>query len=80
LIPIDQKTYLTRDEAAQWLRENYGTGSSARLACLATAGTGPAYRLNGNRAVYEIADLKAWTESRLSKKIHSTSELKRGAA
>src|ERR1700730_17732443 len=66
---------LTRDQAGEFLLERYGNGSRARLAVLAVTGEGPAYRRFNNRAVYEIADLVAWAESRLSEKAKSTSEL-----
>lgn len=70
---------LNRDQAAAFVRERYGHCSRSRLAVMAVTGEGPAYRIFGNRAVYEPADLIAWAEARLSKKTTSTSELK-GAA
>lgn len=76
--PLDN--FLTREQAAEFLRLRYGHGSHSRLAVLAVNGEGPAYRRYGNRAVYTVADLVAWAEARLTPKATSTSEFKKGAA
>lgn len=67
---------LRGDQAACWLRENYGAGSTSALAVFAWNGGGPSYRKYGRTVLYEVADLRTWAESRLSHKTASTSELK----
>lgn len=69
------KTYLRRDKAAQYLQERYGAYTTDTLAKLACVGGGPRYQKLGPYPVYTPQDLDAWAESRMSRPVHSTSEL-----
>lgn len=69
------ESFLRRADAAAYLKEQYGVGTTATLAKLACHGGGPLYRKLGRYPVYAAADLDAWAQSRISKKIGSTSEL-----
>lgn len=67
--------YLTRTEAAAYVRD-HGLPCAARtLAKLATIGGGPEYQRFGARAVYTPAALDAWIASRMSRRVRTTSEL-----
>jgi hypothetical protein len=73
---IEPSGRLSRKEAAQYLKSKHGIrASTATLAKLACIGGGPAFRREGRFPVYEAVDLDEWAEKRLSKKVHSTSEL-----
>jgi len=75
-----EKELLRREEAAKYLRENYGFPCAANyLRYLATQGGGPAFRRIGRWPVYERADLDAWAHQRMTPKVTSTAAL-RGAA
>ncbi|WP_400769402.1 hypothetical protein [Methylosinus sporium] len=67
--------FMRRKDAAIYLRERYGVGSSATLAKLATLGGGPIFRKNGRIPVYLAEDLDAWALAKIGKPIRSTSEL-----
>ncbi len=69
------KTYLRRDKAAQYLQERYGAYTTETLAKLACIGGGPRYQKLGPYPVYTPEDLDAWAQSRMSRPVHSTSEL-----
>jgi len=69
-----QRTYLSRPEAADYVRARGLTVSKTTLQKFATVGGGPVYRRFGSRAVYTMADLDAWIEQKLSGPICSTSE------
>lgn len=67
---------LRRVKAAQYVRESWGIPCEARtLAKLFTVGGGPLARKAGRIPLYEKSDLDAWASSKLTKKVHSTSEL-----
>jgi hypothetical protein len=66
--------YLTRPEAAQYLTERGLPISKLTLQKLATLGGGPPYRIWGNKALHQPADLDAWAEAKLSAPRRSTSE------
>jgi hypothetical protein len=58
--------YLTRPEAAKYIRETYGIKCSAKwLAKLAVTGGGPLYWKNGRAVLYRINSLDAWVHNRL---------------
>lgn len=62
-----ESKFLNREEAAQYLTDCRGLKVSKNtLQKLVTVGGGPAYRRFGKRAVYQIVDLNAWAESKLS--------------
>lgn len=58
--------FLDRREAAQYLTDKGLRFSRTTLQKLVTTGGGPRYRLFGNRAVYDPADLDSWIASKLS--------------
>ena len=61
-----QRTYLSRPEAAEYVRARGLIVSKTTLQKFATVGGGPVYRRFGSRAVYTTADLDAWIEQKLS--------------
>lgn len=66
---------LTRKEAAQYLRNQYGVRISYRYLCkLASVGGGPIYSKSGDSVTYEVADLDAWHQSRTVRSVSNTSE------
>lgn len=75
---MNHSTYLRREQAAAYLKERYGAYTSETLAKLATIGGGPAFVKFGRFPLYKPEDLDAWAEARMSKLVHSTSELTRG--
>ena len=58
--------YLDRAEASAYLVDLGLKTSRTTLQKYASVGGGPTYRRFGHRAVYTIADLKSWAESKLS--------------
>ena len=68
-----QQSYLSRPEAADYIRARGLTVSKNTLQKYATVGGGPVYRRFGSRAVYIPADLDAWIEQKLSPPLTSTS-------
>jgi hypothetical protein len=67
---------LRRAEAAAYIRDRYNLPCEASsLRTLACRGTGPSYRVGGRFPLYDLADLDAWAQSKLSPKVRSTSEL-----
>lgn len=58
-------TYLTRKQAAEFIRERICCGSVALLAKLAREGTGPHFYVAGKSSLYAPDELQAWCESRL---------------
>jgi hypothetical protein len=74
--PTSFSGHMRRAEAARYLREKYGIPCApATLAKYSVSGGGPAYRKAGKFPIYAIEDLNAWAEHRLTKLVHSTSEL-----
>ncbi len=69
------KKYLRRKQAAEYLQERYGAYTNDTLAKLACIGGGPLFKKLGPYPVYTPEDLDAWAESRMSRPVHSTSEL-----
>jgi len=67
------RKYLTRPEAAEYLRELGYPTTKGFLQKLASTGGGPTYRLFGNKALYTPGDLIEWAESRISAPQVSTS-------
>ena len=72
---MDDRPYLRRREAADYLQERYGAYTAETLAKLACVGGGPRFRKMGAFPLYAPADLDNWAESRMSKPVASTSEL-----
>ncbi len=74
--PAAQVRYLRRGEAADYVAKTLGAPCTKNtLAKLATVGGGPAFRKIGPTPLYDPVDLKSWVEARLTKRVHSTSEL-----
>lgn len=71
---MDTPTYLRRHQAADFLQERYGFGTTETLAKLACIGGGPRFRKLGRFPVYTADDLQEWALSRLSGPVGSTSE------
>ncbi len=67
--------YLSRLEAAQYVREEWGFPCSGKwLAKLAVTGGGPVYRKAGRFPIYDPVELDAWAEARISAPHYSTSD------
>lgn len=66
--------FLRRADAAAYLQERYGVGTTGTLAKLAVVGGGPRFRLLGRFPVYTRDDLDAWMNSRLSGPATNTAE------
>ena len=54
--------YLTRREAAQYLKERYKCGSYPWLTRLAAEGTGPRHHRFGRAVLYSESDLEDWAQ------------------
>lgn len=68
---------LRRKEAAAYVEDKHGIPCAPKtLAKYAVIGGGPIFRKAGKTPLYTTGDLDAWAESRLSKPVRSTSELK----
>jgi hypothetical protein len=68
-LPVSEieSIYLTRREAADYLKRRYRQGSKNHLDILAmTPGAGPKYVKNGHIALYTIPDLEDWVACRLT--------------
>lgn len=70
----ENKPYLRRQEAADYLNQQYGLYTRDTLAKLAVSGDGPPYRLLGRFPVYTRDELDAWAEGRLSRPVRSTAD------
>jgi hypothetical protein len=68
---------LRRKEAAAYVEERHGIPCAPKtLAKYAVIGGGPIFRKAGKTPLYSAYDLDAWAESKLSKPVRSTSELR----
>lgn len=66
-----------RTEAAKYIQEKHGIPCAPKtLAKWAVVGGGPIFRKAGKVPLYELGDLDAWAESKLSKPVRSTAELR----
>jgi len=70
-------TFLTRQEAAEFLTENGFKTACATLACLFSRGGGPPCHHIGFRAVYSPDELLRWAQSRMTAARESASEPRR---
>ena len=67
--------YLRRDQAAQYLRSQYGFPcSTALLHKLASLGGGPVYRRANRVPLYARDDLDTWAEARISGPLRKASD------
>ncbi|WP_420959315.1 hypothetical protein [Brucella sp. IR073] len=72
----DDRPRLRRKDVPEYLRSKHGIDVSlTTLNTMATRGGGPAMQYNGRIPLYHKDDLDAWAKARLSKPVHSTSEL-----
>jgi hypothetical protein len=70
---------LSRREASRYIEERHGQPCALKtLAKKASVGGGPPFRKAGRHPLYDPADLDAWAQARLSPRIETFSELKRG--
>ncbi len=68
--------YLRRNDAANYLKRKYGSGSRASLAKFATVGGGPKFRKLGRITLYTEETLDDWAEARMGPLQSSTSNIK----
>jgi hypothetical protein len=61
-----EKKFLSREEAAQYLTNLGLRTARGTLQKWVTTGGGPAYRRFGKYALYEVSDLDAWAEGKLT--------------
>jgi hypothetical protein len=74
--PAGGQRYLSRTEAAQYIRTRYGFPCSRQwLAKLAVLGGGPIFRKAGRNPIYVPADLDDWAMSRIGQPQRSTSDV-----
>jgi hypothetical protein len=68
-------TPLRRDQAAEYIRINYGFPCSRSwLAKLATCGGGPVFRKASRFPLYDKVDLDAWAQNKIGPRMQSTAE------
>jgi hypothetical protein len=67
---------LRRDLAAEYIRTTYGFPCTRSwLAKLASVGGGPAFRKASRFPLYDRADLDAWAQRKIGRRVLSTAEL-----
>ena len=77
----DLPPLLRRTDASRYLARIHGLSfATATLAKMAVVGGGPAFQRCGKIPLYTPADLDAWAASKLSKRVNSTSELRKEVA
>jgi hypothetical protein len=75
IVPENLDAKLTRKQAAEALTAAGFPISDKTLATMATRGGGPLYQLFGRKPLYTWRDALEWARGRLSKPVHTTSEL-----
>lgn len=70
---MNEKPYLTRAEAAEYITRMGAQTTKNTLQKFASVGGGPVYRRFGNKALYTRADLDAWIAEKLGEPRRSTS-------
>jgi hypothetical protein len=79
--PPDGQRYVSRTEAAQYIRSRYGFPCSRQwLAKLAVLGGGPIFRKAGRNPIYAPADLDDWAMARIGEPQRSTSHVPASAS
>lgn len=75
---MDSPIYgMRREAAALFVRDHLGFPCTPKtLAKLAVIGGGPVFRKAGRYPLYDPQDLEKWVQSRLSRRVSSTSELR----
>jgi hypothetical protein len=77
----DREQLFRREEAARYLRDFWKIQLSAgTLAKLAVTGEGPEYRKSGRTPLYPQDALDSYAQSRLTKRVRSTTELREANA
>lgn len=71
---MNDMSYRTRPEAAEFLLSQGFPITKGTLGKLACIGGGPAYQKFGKRVLYKESDLLGWATSRLSAPITNTSQ------
>jgi hypothetical protein len=78
---VANERLLRRSEAARYLSDTWRISHSvATLAKLAVAGSGPEFRKAGRTPLYRQDGLDAYAQSKISRRVRSTSELTMGAS
>ncbi|POO55075.1 hypothetical protein CTT39_17415 [Agrobacterium rosae] len=73
-----QRPRLRRTDVPSYLAAKHGIDIAvSTLAKMATVGGGPMMQYSGRIPLYHVNDLDTWANDRLSKSVHSTSELRR---
>jgi len=62
---MSENFYIRRSEAAKYLKDNYGVGTTGTLAKLACIGGGPSFRKLGRFPLYTKEDLDNWANEKL---------------
>jgi hypothetical protein len=75
ITPSEEPRFMRRRLAGQYLKANYGFGSPAWLAKLATVGGGPVFCKAGKTVLYRRTDLDSWAVARIGKPQTSTSDV-----
>ena len=71
---MNSPRYLRRDEAALYVRQNWGMPCTPKwLAKLAVVGGGPLFRKAGKTPLYAPTELDDWAQTRIGKPRNSTS-------
>jgi hypothetical protein len=74
------RKFLRRTAASQYLHETHSVERApSTLAKLAVTGGGPVFRRIGRVPLYAPDDLDAWVASKLTPRMHSTSEADRAS-
>ena len=71
---LEQREYLRRKAAGEYLRDTYKFCSPSMLSKLAVIGGGPELQYVGAIPLYEKTKLDAWALSKMSPAVRSTSE------
>lgn len=72
---MQDKEYMRRTEAGQYLQDRYGAYSAKTLAKLACVGGGPRFVKMGAYPLYRPEWLDEWARGRMSLPVASTAEL-----
>ncbi len=62
----NERKYLRRTEAAEYLKARYGFGATQTLAKLACIGGGPLFQKYGRHPLYTQDNLDSWAAMRMS--------------
>lgn len=71
---VDERAFLRRRQAAEYLQEKYGFGAAATLAKGAVTGDTPRYHKAGRLVLYRRDALDEWALARIGPGRRSTSD------